>query len=89
MAADRDPARDAYTFLLFAGLTPNAISRTKERFVEKAFLALRQMSPTSPEYRALRARAYMMKSYRPAAIKALGVPQTSEEIGLQEDIAVY
>ncbi len=82
MEADDNPARDAYAFLLLAGLTPDHIDRTKERFVEKAFLALARMSPASPEFRALRARAYMMMGYRIAAIKTLGAPQNDEEKGL-------
>src|SRR6185436_8119734 len=40
MVADQpDPARDAFYFLTFAALTPATAERTRERFVEKAFLA--------------------------------------------------
>lgn len=77
-----EPARDAYTFLLFAALTPDYITRTRERFAEKAMLVLSRMSPSSPEYRALLARAYMTLSYRMAALKVLGEPKTEEERGL-------
>src|SRR6202011_1586709 len=69
----------AYTFLLFSALTPAYIERTKERFAEKALLALARMSQGSPEYSVLRARAYMVIGLRPAAIKALGTPKTDEE----------
>jgi tetratricopeptide (TPR) repeat protein len=79
VTAQDNPARDAYTFLLFSALTPAHIERTKERFAEKALLALARMSKESPEYAALRARAYMVIGYRPAAIKALGTPRTDEE----------
>ena len=72
-------ARDAYAFLLLAALAPHRLSRTKERFVEKAFLALGRLTSSSPDYRVLRARAYMMMNYRPAAIQALGVAKTNEE----------
>lgn len=82
MEGDDNPARDVYSFLLLAGLTPDYIARTKERFVEKAFLALARMSPASPEYRALRARAYLGMGFRIAAIKTLGEPQNDEEKGL-------
>src|SRR6202011_2833181 len=69
----------AYTFLLFSALTPAYIERTKERFAEKALLALARMSKESPEYPVLRARAYMVMGFRPAAIKVLGTPRTDEE----------
>lgn len=82
ISKDDEAARDAYTYLLFSALTPDHVSRAKSRYAEKAFLALDRMSPESPEYRVLQARAYMAMGYRVAAIKALGTPQTDEEIGL-------
>ena len=72
-------ARDAYAFLLLGSLTPNYIERTRERFAEKAYLATSRMSPQSPEYRLLRARAYAALGYRLAAIKAQGTPGNDEE----------
>lgn len=77
-----NPVRHAYAFLLLAALTPESIPRTKERFAEKAILALGRVSPSSPEYRALQSRAYMVMGYRPAAVAALGTPQTEEEKAL-------
>jgi len=77
--SDDNPARDAYTFLLFDQLTPKHVERTKELFAEKAHLALMRLSPESPEYRALRARTYMALGFRLAAIRALGTPKTDEE----------
>jgi hypothetical protein len=77
--AGDNPVRDAYTYLLFGSLTPSHMERTRERFVEKALLALSRVSPAAPEYRALRARAYMMMGYRAAALEALGVPASAEE----------
>jgi len=81
--AEENPAREAYTFMLFSALTPAHIARTKERFAEKALLALTQLSPTAPEYRALRARAYLLMGYRAAAKSALGTPTSTEELEIQ------
>ncbi|WP_168173543.1 M48 family metallopeptidase [Polaromonas sp. A23] len=82
MASTGNPAQDAYVFLLYSALTPANTERAKEMFAEKALLALLSLSPASPEYRALRARAYMALGLRMAAIKQLGAPQTDEERGL-------
>lgn len=81
-ASSGNPAQDAYGFLLYSALTPANIERTKEVFAEKALLALMRLSPASPEYRALRARAYMALGLRVPAIKLLGAPQSDEERGL-------
>jgi hypothetical protein len=78
-SSSSNPAQDAYGFLLYSALAPANIERTKEVFAEKALLALMRLSPASPEYRALRARAYMALGLRMAAIKLLEVPQTDEE----------
>jgi hypothetical protein len=82
IAGDDNPARDAYGFLLYHLLTPQYLERTRERFAEKALLALSRLAPASPEYRVLRARTYMALGHRMAAIRVLGVPQTDEERGL-------
>lgn len=74
-----EPARDAYYFQLLAALTPLSADRARERLVEKSMLAVLQMSPKSPDYRALKARALQEMGMRPAAIKALGAPSTPEE----------
>lgn len=76
---DDNAVRDTYTVLLLAALTPEYSARTKERFAKKAFLALERISTFSPEYPALRARAYKAMGYRPAAIKALGAADNDEE----------
>jgi hypothetical protein len=73
------PARDASTFLLYGLLTPQYLERTKERFAEKALVALMSLSPASPDYRALRARTFMAMGLRPAAIAQIGTPGTDEE----------
>ncbi len=83
MAADPpDPARDAFYFLTFAALTPASAQRTRERFVEKAFLAALPLAEDYPDYRLLRARTFMLMGLRPAALHALGQPSTGEEKAL-------
>ena len=73
-----EPARDAYAFQLLATLTPSSAERTRERFTEKSMLAILGMSPASPDYRVLKARALMQMGERPAALKALGTPDSDE-----------
>lgn len=72
-------ARDAYYLQLLAALTPRSGERVGERFVEKSMLAVLQMSPESPDYRVLKARALMNLGLRPAALQALGTPSSAEE----------
>lgn len=73
-----EPARDAYAFQLLAALTPEESERTRERFAEKSMLAVLSMSPASPDYRVLKARGFMQLGQRPAALKALGTPDSDE-----------
>jgi hypothetical protein len=73
-----NPARDALAFQLLAALTPRYGDRTRERLTEKSLLAIQSMSPSSPEYTLLKARALMQLGLRPAAIAVLGTPQTAE-----------
>lgn len=83
MVADPpDPARDAFYFLTFAALTPASAQRTRERFVEKAFLAALPLAEDYPDYRLLRARTFMLMGLRQAALHALGQPSTGEEKAL-------
>jgi tetratricopeptide (TPR) repeat protein len=79
MTDNDNPARNAYILLLFGSLTPAHMEKAKEHFVEKAVLAIARLSTAAPEYRALRARAYMMMGYRAAAIQSLGAAVTGEE----------
>ena len=76
-------AQSAYTLLLLGMLTPDHIEHVRECFAAKAFLITSRMSPESPEYKALRARAYMMLGYRVAALRTLAAPGTIEEQELQ------
>jgi hypothetical protein len=78
-SAKPEPARDAYYFQLLSALAPQSADRARERFNEKSLLAVERMSPKSPDYRALKARALMNMGLRPAAIHVLGVPQSAEE----------
>lgn len=75
----QEPARDALYFQLMAALTPPDAERTQERFAEKSLLAILSMSPDSPDYRVLKARAFMLLGLRPAALQVLGEPKTIEE----------
>jgi hypothetical protein len=77
-----DPARDAFAFQMLASLTSKYSERTRERLAEKSMLALLQLSDTSPQYRLLKARSYMLLGLRPAALKVLGEPQSMEEKAL-------
>lgn len=79
LAAPSSAVRDAYIFLLLDALTPDMQERAREQFAERALLALAHVPPSTPDYRALRARAYMTLGLRMAAIKVLGVPQNDDE----------
>ena len=74
-----EPARDAYSLQLLAALAPRGAERMRERLIEKSMLAILGMSPASPDYRTLKARALMHMGQRPAALKALGAPESDEE----------
>ena len=76
-------AQSAYALLLLGMLTPDHMEHVRECFAAKAFLITSRMSPQSPEYKALRARAYMMLGYRVAALRTLATPGTLEEQELQ------
>jgi hypothetical protein len=77
--ATAEPARDAYFLQLMAMLTARTDERERERLIEKSMLALARMSPESPDYRLLKARALMHMGLRPAALRVLGTPGTAEE----------
>ena len=76
-----DPARDALYFQLLAYLTPSD-ERAQERFAEKSYLAALGMAPDSQNYRILKARAFMLLGWRPAALDVLGTPKNAEEAEL-------
>lgn len=72
-------ARDAYYLQLLAALAPASAERLRERLTERSMLAIRRMSADSPDYRVLKARALMNMGLRPAALQALGTPQSPEQ----------
>lgn len=78
------PAARARYFHLLAALTPGNAARVRGRFAEKAYLALLDLSPFSPEYKALRTRTLLYLGERPAALAALDKPETFEERMLLE-----
>ena len=75
----KNSLQDAYYYQFLAYLTPSYDERTRERFIEKSLLAIYKVSPSTPGYRALKARAYMQLGLRPAAIHILGEPINYEE----------
>jgi hypothetical protein len=75
----KDPARAALAFQLLAYLAPPSAERARLRFAEKSWLALRQLSSSSPDYRVLCARAWWLLGQRPAALQTLGTPASAEE----------
>lgn len=77
------PARDAYYLQLLAALAPESAETVRRHLLEKSMLAILSMSPTSPDYRVLKARAYMGLGFRPAALKILGKPDSDEARHLQ------
>jgi hypothetical protein len=79
VGSESQPARDAYYLQLLGALTPRRAERERERLFEKSLLAIRGMTPASPQYRALKARAYMYLGLRPAALRAIADPATAEE----------
>jgi len=79
LARATDPARAALAFQVLAYLTPASAERARERFAEKSWLALRELAPASADYRVLVARAWWLLGQRPAALQALGDPQSAEE----------
>lgn len=77
--APDNPAEDALIFQLLGYIAPAASERVKECFAEKSYLALLKLSPESPDYRVLKARAMMMLGLRPGALQVLGEPKNAEE----------
>jgi hypothetical protein len=73
---------EAYILQLLAYLTPENSERAKEKFIEKSFIALFNISPSVTEYKALKVRAFMNLGLRTAALEVLDIPQTIEEKSL-------
>ncbi len=77
-----DPVENAYKLQFLSYLTPSYAERTRERFIERSLLEVGRISPDSSSYRALKARAYMLLGFRPAAIDLLESPASNEERAL-------
>jgi hypothetical protein len=76
---DGNAASSAYGFILLGLLTPGYMEETRAHFAAKAFAAVSVLSAESPEFKALRARSYMLLGYRSAALRCLGPPSDIEE----------
>ncbi len=74
-----NPVEGIWIQELLASLNPPQVYRGKERLFERAFAALDLVSPDSPDYRLLNARALVHLQRRPAALEAIGTPKTPEE----------
>ncbi len=57
-------------------------STAQEGLLERSLVALDGISPDSPDWRLLKATAFAWLGRRPAALAALGAPQTPEESSL-------
>jgi len=79
LRSQSDPVLSAYTFTLLALLTPAQTERAAEHFAAKLFVTTSELPSTTPEYKALRARSYMLLGYRLAALRALDSPSSIEE----------
>ncbi|MEE9615338.1 MAG: tetratricopeptide repeat protein [Thermodesulfobacteriota bacterium] len=82
------PVVDAYSLQLIGTLFPRDDTRrpddpiASEHFFERSLVALGEVSPSSPDYAFLKARAFFYLHRRPAALAALGEPGTVEEKAL-------
>ncbi|MDH4226811.1 MAG: hypothetical protein OEV59_03520 [Deltaproteobacteria bacterium] len=83
------PVLEAYKLEFLGSLYPLEYSLTylndpfpRAHFFERALVALENVTADSPDYRHLKARALFFLNRRPAAVKALGKPVTTEEKAL-------
>jgi len=76
--------QDAALLLEFVGsLHPASLNtRSREQLFERALIVLERLAPSAPGYRLLQARALAALHRRPAAVAALGTPQTPAESAL-------
>ena len=81
--ANASPIARAYQLQLLGALYPSESVRGIERPFMRSLLLLDDVAPESPDYRLLKARAWMYLRRRPAALAMLGQPQTVEERALQ------
>jgi hypothetical protein len=75
------PVFSAY-YLQFLGMLYPEETVAREHLFERSLVALREVSPQSPDYSVLKARAYFYLYRRPAALAALSSPSSPEEQAL-------
>ncbi len=79
------PVLKAYYLQFLGVLYPNDYEDEhieREQLFERSIIALDAVSPKSPDYPLLKARAYFYLGSRPAALASLGEPGTPEEKAL-------
>jgi len=81
-SSDGSPVKQAY-YLQLAGMLYPIKGIAMEGLFERSLVALEGVDPASPDYRLLKSRALFYLHRRPAAIKALGKPETPEEKAFQ------
>ncbi len=81
-AGGKGPVQDAFTLQLL-GLLVAGEGTVAESFFERSLVALRSVSPESPDYCVLKASAYAALQRRPAALAALGPPVSAEGQALE------
>lgn len=72
------PVVNAYYQQLLGALYPEQ-SAEKEYLFERSLVTLAEVSPKSPDYALIKARAYYYLNRRPAALAAMGSPASVEE----------
>jgi hypothetical protein len=80
-AESNQPMIKAYYLQLLGMFFPEQTT-AKENLFERSLVALTNVSPQSPDYNLLKARAYFYLHRRPAALTALGKASTEEEKAL-------
>jgi hypothetical protein len=85
-AKPASPVTGAYYLQLLGALFPED-STAMEHLFERSLVVLNRVSPKSPDYPLLKARALFYLHRRPAALAALGRAATEEEKALQALLA--
>ena len=74
----RTPVEEAFYLQLLASLYPEG-TIGRESLLERSLVALQDVSSSSPDYKILKSRALAYLWRRPAALAALGKPETAAE----------
>ena len=81
--SQKSPLHEAAYLQLIAALHPSMLSNgTRNELFTRSLVSLQAVSPESPYRRYFTARAYAYLDRRPAAIAALGQPQTAHDRAL-------